>query len=386
MNFLDEGVEYHSIFTKKKCLCEHKKSEWKDEHGLRESDIVAGGACIEADNDRYGLVRQISSTQDEINKRRSKYLHLLSSRQTFGNKKAVANTNQAKMELAKPDGHLELQGNAQLGADFGVLPTSDMAMGQANLLQDAISSIDSMGQGDIVSSSASGRSKEISQNSNLIELGPLFDTHRQVSKLVYKQMFNRIKQFWTEQKFIRITDDERNVKFSELNKPMTGAELVIEKLGKEQGEQVIQQNPNDPRLSQVIEIRNDVTQVNVDIIVEDAPDVANIQSEQFELLAKMYQANPDAIPLDMVIESSSLRNKDRIIEHMKGGDEEAQAARAKQQQEEKQLQDIMLEIELKDKAAKTKETEAKAKKYEVEAEAIEIENELTTETVKLAFQ
>jgi len=392
LDFVGGGVWNRALFTKEGFLFEPAPSRFLDENGTPESNIVAGGAFIDADNDRYGIVRQMISPQDEINKRRSKYLHLLSQRQTYGNDKAVKNSNEAKAELAKPDGHLRLQGNAQLGADFGVLPTGDMAIGQFNLLQDALGSIEGMGQGDIVSSSASGRSKEISQNSNLIELGPLFDTHRQVSKLVYKQIFNRIKQYWTGQRFVRITDDERNVKFSELNKPMTGADLIIEKMGREQGEQVIAQHQGDPRLNQVMETRNNPAEVNVDIIVEDAPDVVNIQAEQFEELVRIAPSYPNEVKFKHILQMSTIRNKDQILEDMNGGDEEQQAQMQKIAEQENQIKELYEELELKGKEAKinldvasTKEKEARARQIDIEAEAQDIENELVTESVSMNF-
>jgi len=392
LDFLEDGVWNRALFTKEGFLFEPAPSRFLDEYGKPESNIVAGGAFIDADNDRYGIVRQMISPQDEINKRRSKYLDLLSRRQTYSNSKAVKNINQAKQEFSKTDGHIELQGGTQWGADIGIIPTGDMAIGQFNLLQDALGSIEGMGQGDIVSSSASGRSKEISQNSNLIELGPLFDTHRQVSKLVYKQQFNRIKQFWTGHKFIRVTDDERNMKFSELNKPMTGADLIIEKMGREEGEQVIAQNQGDPRLYQVLETRNNPAEVNVDIIIEDAPDVVNIQAEQFEELVRIAPSYPEEVKFKHILQMSTIRNKDQILEDMNGGDEEAQAQLKKIAEQENQIKELYEELELKGKEAKVnldnasaKEKEAKAKQIEIETEAQEIENELVTESVSMNF-
>jgi len=393
LDFLEAGVWHRGLFTKEGMLFKAESSRFLDEYGQPESNIVAGGAFIDQDNDRYGIVRQMISAQDEINKRRSKYLHLLSQRQTYGNQKAVENVNKAKTEMAKPDGHLELQGNAQLGQDFGVLPTGDMAIGQFNLLQDALGSIEGMGQGDVVGSTASGRSKEISQNSNLIELGPLLDTHRQVSKLVYKQIFNRIKQSWTGRKFIRITDDEKNVKFSELNKPMTNADLVIEKLGQEEGQKVIAQYQGDPRLNQVVEVRNAPAQVNVDIIIEDAPDVANIQAEQFEELVRIAPSYPEEVKFKHILQMSTIRNKDQILEDMNGGDEEQQALQQKVIDQQNQIKQLVTELELKGKEAKinldkasTREKEARTKQIAIETEAQEIENEIAVESVGMVFK
>ena len=43
--------------------------------------------------------------------------------------------------------------------------------------------------------------------------------------------------------------------------------------------------------------------------MQDAPDSVTIQSEQFQVLADMWMKAPDRIPLEMVIEASSLQSK-----------------------------------------------------------------------------
>jgi hypothetical protein len=61
-------------------------------------------------------------------------------------------------------------------------------------------------------------------------------------------------------------------------------------------------------------IANDIAQLEVDIIIERGPDTITLEQEQFDTLAKV-----PGIPPDMLIEVSSLRNKDKILERMRGG-------------------------------------------------------------------
>jgi hypothetical protein len=74
----------------------------------------------------------------------------------------------------------------------------------------------------------------------------------------------------------------------------------------------------DPRLMEVVGLKNDVSKLDVDIVLEEGPDIATLQIEQFETLAGLAKAGLP-IPADAIIQASSLRNKDQILERMKNG-------------------------------------------------------------------
>lgn len=342
----------HCVFTGQGYLIDPRPSPYLDEDGDPTNPIVMQSAFIDRDNNRYGSVRQMISIQDEINKRRSKSLHLLNNRQTVGEEGAVKNVNQMKREMAKPDGHVEVRP----GLRFERMDNSDLAAGQLNLLQEAKNEIDQIGANASVTGkeerSMSGRAMQVRQQQGTVELTPVLDGLRHWEKRMYRQMWMRVKQYWTEEKWIRVTDDEKNLKFVGLNKPVTMGEQ-LQKIAQESDNPAERENAQavlqelvrnqDPRLNQVAEIENPVTELDVDIVLEAVPDMVNIEAEQFELLAGMYQANPQAIPFEMIIESSSLRNKERILEKLKGTTPEEQQAR--QMQQEIAQQSAVSEIE-----------------------------------------
>ena len=74
--------------------------------------------------------------------------------------------------------------------------------------------------------------------------------------------------------------------------------------------------------------------------------------------------------MEMIIESSSLRNKDRIIERMNGGDEEQQAAK---QQAAKEAYDL----EKAEKEAEIFGKKAKGMKDLSDARATDLETDMT---------
>jgi hypothetical protein len=86
--------------------------------------------------------------------------------------------------------------------------------------------------------------------------------------------------------------------------------------------------PGDPRLEQVIRIDNDISDMDIDITIEEGIDVPSIQAEQFQVLIQLAGTQPGLIPPEILIAASNLRNKDELLEMLK----EHQQAQAQQQQ------------------------------------------------------
>lgn len=361
--FLDGGKWHHAIFTGAGYLIDPRPSPYLDEDGTPINPIEAQSAFVDRDNNRYGVVRQMISIQDEINKRRSKAMHLLSTRQVRADKGAVEDVAKAKKELNKPDGWIQ----TNPGREFDLLNTTDLATGQFSLLQESKGEIDAIGANASVTGkeerNLSGRALQVRQEAGVVELNSVMDGLRAWEKRMYRQMWARIKQFWTEERWIRVTDDEKNVKFVGLNRPVTAGEVL-----QSRGELF---DVSDPRANQVVEIENNVVELDMDIILEAVPDTVNLQAEQFELLANMAMANPDAIPFEMLIEMSSLRGKDRILQKLRGGDDEQIAQQRAVQEEAMQLDRSEKEAEIFAKKAKGMKDLADAKAQDLETDMVE---------------
>ncbi len=346
MHYKDEGEWFVCTFTKGGYLVPPVVSPYEDKYGRSASSLVLRSAYIDRRNNRYGAVRDLISLQDEINKRRSKALHLLSVRQTFGNKEAIADTQKARLELAKPDGHVEINGGAKFGEGFGVLPTGDMAMGQIQLMQQAVMEMQASGPNAAMAGkdprAQSGRALEAQAQGGAVEMEPLVDELRQWTRDVYEAAWMRVRQFWTDQKWVRVTDDDRNIKFVGLNQPVT----VADKLGQMQPQmraawmQQNQMQPNDPRLEEVVGKENDVSGLDVDIVIEEGPDVSVLQSEQFDLLTKLAQMPNSSISPKMIVQASALRNKDVILDEMENGQQLPPEVQKQMQEMQAELQKL----------------------------------------------
>lgn len=323
-------------------------SPFLDEDGKPESDIVAVSAFVDRDNNRYGAVREMISPQDEINKRRSKALHLITMRQVrvSPESEAAQNTEDLRAELAKPDGIVSAR-----DGEFDILPTNDMAASQFALLQEAKGEIDIMGPSPSLQGKEtrdlSGKALQTLQQGGLVELSSLLDRKRDMDLRVYRMIWNRVKQFWTDEKWVRITDDEDNPKFVGLNQPVT----VREQLEKEFG-QIPEQFANIPDLDLPAKesgqpiIENNIGEMDVDIILDEGPDSITLQSEQFAQLTQMAALVP--IPPDIIIEASSLKNKKILLDRMRGTGEDVDPEQVAQQQA---MQDAAVQLEFADKQA-----------------------------------
>lgn len=303
MYYQQAGKWLHCVFNKSGFAVDPHDSDYQDEDGTPSCPIEIQSCHIDRDNNRYGIVRQLIGPQDEINKRRSKALHLLVSRQTVGERGAVDDIQRLKKQKADPHGHIEY--NAGMKFDFA--DTQDMAAANLGLLQEAKNEIDAVGVNAALQgkdkNSTSGRQDEIKQQNAITELAAVMDCRQQWQQAIYRQIWARVKQFWTDEKWVRVTDDEKNVRFVGLNTPAVD----------EMGQPVI--GPDGQQ-----QIQNNTAQLDVDISLEDAPDTVSLQAEEFQKITDIAKAyGPQFVPFEIVVELSSLRNKEKILKRQGGG-------------------------------------------------------------------
>jgi hypothetical protein len=334
MEFLHQGEVHVCEFTRGGFLAEPEPSPYQDDTGTPEWSILLQSANVDREGNRYGPVRTWLDIQDEINKRASKHLHLVSVRQTYSSKGAAGNDIQKlKLELAKPDGHLQFD-NGEYGKEFGVLPTMDQANGQFQLLQEAKQEIDSIGVNGalagVESRDLSGNAIRKLQQGSSTELKPLFEAIAQFDNQVCRAVWNRIRQFWTEERWIRVTGDEDAPKWIGLNVPVTVGDQIVDEYG-----EIPAELEGDQRLNTVIGTKNSITEIDVDFTIVEVPDVVNAMQEQFEALTTIFPAVPDnmkPVAFEMLVEASSLRHKKKFLDKLKGGAEDPQARAAAETQ------------------------------------------------------
>ena len=354
------GEWWYACFTLGGYCKQPMKSPYKNEEGETEHGYEFASLFVDRDGSRYGSLRQLLDVQDEINKRGSKALHLMSVRQTFGTAGAVADLNKTRAELAKPDGHVEFA-YGELNKDFGILPTGDMAQAQFNLLAEAKMEMDlvgansaTMGKDKTVQSGVALRQRALTGQT---ELAPMFDMLKNLDIRVYRKTWNRIKQYWKAEMWLRVTDDENNLKFVGLNKPVTKGEQMLKQAQTQMASngmppeqmqaamaQLQQQIAADPMMKEVVSTENDIVNLDVDIVMDDAPDTVTQEVEDFQAMAEMVKSG-FPLPPEAVIMASPLSNKDRILKMMKEQPQVSPQHQKQMEQMQEQFQAVQQEAQ-----------------------------------------
>lgn len=363
-----EGWKF-CIFTKGGFVVEPQASPYLGDDDQPECPIKAVSLYVDRDNNRYGEVRTMIGPQDEINKRRSKALHLINQRQVRVSPAVNMQANEVRKELARPDGVLVGE-----QGDIEVLPTNDMAAANLQLLQEAKSEIDLLGPNAALAgkneAQMSGRAIMAQQQGGMTESATYLDRLRVLSMAVYRSVWCRIRQFWKEERWVRVTDNDMNTRFVGLNRPVTMIQMAAQQLGVTRDnvkdappevQQQLQMLAMNPAAQQVVGYENAVTELDVDIVVDEGMDTPTVAAEQFDQMLKMAGAGLP-IPPDVLIEASSLRNKEKLLEMMR---------------QPNPMQDMQGQMAMEAGQAKIAETQSKAAKNMADAEATQAQTALS---------
>lgn len=313
-------------------------SPYLDENDVPDCPYEAWSPYIDEKGDRYGLIRNMRPLQDNLNFRQQKYLHRISVRQLHMQEGAVDDVDEFRKENAKPDGVLLHHG--EWGKTVGVVDQSFEAQGEAELLMLAQSALENIGpnpglvgKGGGVADQ-SGRAILAQRDSGMTELSPVFERLRDWKLRCYRKMWARMRQTWTDQRWITVTDDPNSPGFIRLNNygidPNTGHAKA----------------------------ENVVAEMDVDIILDEGPDTILMQEELLQTITQLGEAA--LTPMGkIVIELSNVPNKDRLIKMI----DEAQAPNP----EIAEMQKRMAEFESKLAAGKVDESKANVESKTIES-------------------
>lgn len=347
-------------------------SNYKNEDGEPDCCIEMQAVYKDRDGNPFGAVQRWIDLQDAHNKRHSKMLHLLNTKQIKAEKGAFDDINQARAELHKPDGVIE----HNKGFEAEVITNLDMAQGQFQLLQYTDAQLSSTGPNAALmgqTGDLSGRAKQLDQQAGSLMTAPLANAHRSWKLRMYRHAWNRVRQYWTSEMWIRVTDDEDNVRFVGLNQQTTFGELAAKRLAKEQippeqKQAMVQQLAQDPQ-SQQPTIENNVAEMDVDIIIDEAPDTITVQSEEFVQLVELAKSGAVQIPPKALITASQLRSQTKklILDQMSGANDPAAQQMAAMQQKLMELEAMLKEAQVRKENASAAKDEAAAVESHIDA-------------------
>ena len=309
-------------------IVEEGESPFRNERGESISKYVMFSADCDHDLDRYGFFRDWRGAQDEINQRRSKALHLLNSRRAITERGAVDDIELTRRELARPDGLVLV--NKGYRFDFDDTRSLGDAKGNMEMLADAKGEIDQYGPNPGLVGSpidpSSGRAIELLQAAGIAELGPFFIAYRTWKLRVYRAVWNAVQQFWTSERWIRVTDDQDVSQWVQTNgweMDENGFPVAINQLGA----------------------------LDCDIILAEGPNGINTMSDAFDSLVGLAKTGT-SVPPELIVELSSLPSsvKKRAMAHLTAAQQpkpmDMAALQVKLQQETARAQEIAAHAEL----------------------------------------
>ena len=323
---LKDGVWHRCVFTLAGELEDSAPSPFIDEDGNPENPLIMQSAYVDRDNDRYGIVRDMIPLQDEVNKRRSKFLHMVNNAKVRVDPAVGQDAEKIRKEMARPDGVI-VAGQGEVEE----LGNNNREAGQFQLLADSRATLKgNIGPNATMQGKSgqdqSGRAILALQQAGMTEMTPLLDNLRHFTLRLYRQIWNRIRQFWTEERWVRVTDDDSNVRFVGINQPpkmdpgsaIVGAQKVM--LAHQQG--MIDQPTAQAYIQQIGQAarpQNVVAELDVDIEIDEVNETPTLQAEQFEMLTDMAGSGFFGTPVppeivELIIQASQLRDKQKLLE------------------------------------------------------------------------
>ena len=256
------------------------------------------GFIRDRDKSPYGLIRQLRDPQDEINKRRSKAMHLLNSRQVIATSNAIDKKENDWKKVAEqvndPEALILLDANA-VNRQFEISSPMALVEAQYKFEEEAKREIEEIGVNrelrGLESNASSGRAIIARQIQGNLALGKFFENYRRARQMLGQRIWSRCQQYWTKPKVIRVTDKLGNHNFIELNAP-------VEINGK-------------------IFIKNDISRAMVDIVIDEQAFNATIReslaNQMFELISKV-PPEVGLLLLDEAIDLIDMPNKERMMQ------------------------------------------------------------------------
>lgn len=248
------------------------------------------------DGQPYGPIRNMRDAQEDLNKRKSKALFILSTNQLIGDEDAFEDWDEAIDEAARPDGVLK----HKRGATFEINRNIDLAAEHVALMHDDMQFLESasgvteenLGE---VTNTNSGTAINLRQTQGSVVTAMLFDNLRESIQLQGEIQLSLVEQFYAEPKIIRITNDAGQSEFESINS---------------------MERDEDGNLS----VLNSITETAADFVVDTQDFRETIRLAMFDQLMEMTtRLDPEVTMqiLDLIIDLSDVPGKDEIVRRIR---------------------------------------------------------------------
>lgn len=355
MYFIQDGVWHRAVMHGDTWVEPPEPSKFLDADGNPVCPISMVVCYRERDLNTYGVVRNMISLQDQVNKSRSKMQHLMVSDQFMYTDGAIDDVETMKHQVARPDGAIRI--NGEIGTNFQFRGREVEVQQFASLMQDARAQLQAIGlnaamTGDM-GERASGTAVQLQSDAGAYELAAVRQALNLWELSVYRQVWGRIRYTWTAERMIRVTKDDASTEFLALNKQTTARQRVTE-----QGLPIPPELEGDPRLDMPY-VENNVAELDVDLLLDTVAVSSSVQETQFQEMLTLSQSQP-GMPFEVIMEfHPDPRLRKRVLDRMRGSPEQ-QEMEAQKAQQAAQVEQLLLQIKTDLDRSKTRENEAKA--------------------------
>ncbi|AXF51435.1 portal protein [Erwinia phage Pavtok] len=243
------------------------------------------------DNLPYGMIRGMRDMQEDINKRASKALHILSTNKVIMDEGAVDDLDEFAEEVSRPDAILVKKKGYQLeiNAERELAPAHLDLMSRSISMIQTLSGVTDENMGR-ATNATSGRAINARQEQGSMTTAGIFDNLRFAVQIHGQKELSLIEQFFTERKQFRITNARGTPEYIEVNDGLP---------------------------------ENDIVRSKADFIISDADWRASVrQAQTEELFALLQQLAPVApqvalVMLDLIVEGMDVTSRDEIVKRIR---------------------------------------------------------------------
>jgi hypothetical protein len=310
----------------------------------------------------FGMVRNLISPQEQLNKVSSQLLHVVNSSANGGWKietGSLANMTPEQLETRGAETGLVVEYNKGSAPPEKILP-NQIPTGLTNISQTAQQNIQSIsgindGMRGETSAEVSGVALQQKQLRGSIQIQSPLDNLARTRYLVAQRMVELIQGFYTEPRIMQVTN---------YNDPAKQSQTIS----------INQQSPTG-------EVINNITMGEYDIVVTSQPARDNFDESQFAEAISLREAGI-MVPDDAVIEYSHLNRKTELAERVRQMMGQGELTEEQQQMQQMQMQIEMqriqlelgnLEADLQKKQSEIALNQAKALDYETDEGSLELE-------------
>jgi hypothetical protein len=282
------------------------KGYFYNEKGDMICKYIMFSSFVDHDGDRYGFVRNLRSSQDEINQRRSKGLHELVSRRIKAEDGAFADIEVTRREAIRPDGVVIYNKGFEMEFDDAARITN--IEGQIKFLEDAKNEIENFGPSPALIGQGleykSGRAINLLQQAGIAELGPFVIGIKNWKLRLYRAIWNAVQRYWTAERYIRVTDDAGLAQLVQVNG------VGVDEYGL-------------PRLV------NSIGTLDVNFSLDEGPDEVNMMGDAYDTLVALTAQGAN-IPPQILLELAPLQGqlKRKLLALLEQKDPVAEQAKA----------------------------------------------------------